>query len=132
MQKYEITSEEERKEGLAVSPIQCKIAIVEGGKEVYSRVFPLPKSTFKALKHILGVIEYYVQERIEQDAPLGDYKIVVKLYNVPKEIKAFLEKSALKQFYYTLKGKSPPLGIPFIIKALKRKYSNLEVEVNVV
>jgi len=132
MQKYEITSEEERKEGLAVSPIQCKISIIESGKEVYFRVFPLPKSTFKALKHILGIIEYYIQERIERNAPLNDYKIIVKFYNVPKVIKAFLDESALKQFYYTLKGKSPPLGIPFIIKALKRRYQNLEVDVNVV
>lgn len=135
MYKYEITAEEERKAGLAVSPIQCTITFIDKkGKTLYTKTFPLPQKTFKALKHILGVIEYYLQERIEQNDPLNedDYKILVKFYNVPKEIKVFLEESALKQFFYTLSGKTPPLGIPFIVRALKRRYKNLEVEVEYV
>lgn len=127
VKNYDETARETRANGITV--VECSITIDESGKTVFHKRFPLPQRTFSALKAIIGEYEFYVQKRIEEGAPLGEHKLIVKFSNIPDSIKAFLNESTLKQFIHSITGKTPPLGIPFIIRALKRKYSNVVIEV---
>jgi hypothetical protein len=121
LEKAETTDDRSRL--TEISKITCKITVRdERDKIVFTKKFPLPKKTRRAMGLIRSYLDFY--EEIEGSKNFARYEF--EFYNIPPDVMDFIKKKFNQ--WTLLKGmfteKLPPIGLPFIIRCLKRAYGD--------